>query len=73
VFQQAFRGVCTSAEAETSEARGYYLVRTGLSFPFNEMLLRLKGSRRIETDNNYLVLLAPELRRLHELGLDTRL
>ena len=73
VFQQAFRGVCTSAEAEASEDRGYYLIKTHLSYPFNEMLLRLKGSRRIETDSNYLVLLAPEIRRLYDLGPDTRL
>jgi hypothetical protein len=71
VFQQAFRGGCTSADAETSESEGYYLVKTRLAFPFNELLLRCKGSRRIET--NYLVLLAPEIKRIHELGPDTRL
>lgn len=71
VYQQAFRGVCTYVEVETTEDNGYYLIKTPLALPFNEVLLKLKGARRIET--NYLVLLAPELRRLQELGPDTRL
>lgn len=73
VLQQAFRGLCTSAVAEASQDGRYYIVRTSLAFPFNEILLRLKGSRRIETNNERLVLLAPELRRLQDLGSDTRL
>jgi len=71
VFQQAFRGRCTSADAETLDSEGYYLIRTRLASPFNELLLRRKGSRLIET--NYLVLLAPELKKIHELGPNTRL
>jgi superfamily II DNA or RNA helicase len=71
VFQQAFRGGCAIAEVETTENEGYYLVRTCLAFPFNELLLRRKGSRHKKSD--YLVLLAPELKKIHELGPDTRL
>ncbi|NBJ17021.1 MAG: DEAD/DEAH box helicase [Dehalobacter sp. 4CP] len=71
VFQQAFQGVCTSAQAETTENEGNYLIKTSLEFPFNELLLRRKGSRRIET--NCLVLFAPDLKRIHELGPDTQL
>jgi superfamily II DNA or RNA helicase len=71
IFQQAFRGGCTNAEVETLENEGYYLVKTLMAFPFNELLLRRKGSRRIET--NYLVLFAPELNKIYELGQDTRL
>jgi superfamily II DNA or RNA helicase len=73
VFQQVFRGLRISAIAEASDDGHYYIIRTELTFPFDEILLRLKGSRRIVTNNERLVLLAPELRRLHDLGLDTRL
>ncbi len=73
VFQQAFRGLCTSAVIEESEEGHYYVIRTSLAFPFDEILLRLKGTRRIETNNEKLVLLAPELRRLRELVTDTKL
>ncbi|ACL74454.1 DEAD/DEAH box helicase [Ruminiclostridium cellulolyticum] len=71
VCQQAFRGGDTIAEAEALDNEGYYLVKTRLLFPFNELLLRRKGTRHIET--NYLVLLAPDLKRIYELGPDTRL
>ncbi|MDJ0306786.1 DEAD/DEAH box helicase family protein [Dehalobacter sp.] len=73
LFQQAFRGLRISAFAEASDNGNYYIIRTGLAFPFDEIMMRLKGSRRIETNDERLVLLAPELRRLHDLGVDTRL
>ena len=73
VSQQAFRGLCTSAVIEACEDGHYYIITTNLAFPFDEILLRLKGSRRIEINNERLVLLAPELRRLPDLGAGTRL
>lgn len=71
IYQQAFRGVCTNAEAEASADKGYYLIRTPLTFPFNKILLRFKGVRRVATD--YLTICAPELEKLYELGPDTLL
>jgi len=71
VFQQAFRGGCTTADASVSETKGHYLVRTRLAYPFNELMLRRKGARRVE--NNNLVLSAPGLESIDELGPDTRL
>jgi superfamily II DNA or RNA helicase len=72
VYHQAVRGGCIAAEATLSEVRGHYLVRTHLAYPFNELFLRRKGARRIE-NKNFLVISAPELERIAELGPDTRL
>lgn len=71
VSQQAFRGVCTTARASASDIKGHTLIKTRLAYPFNEVLLRHKGVRRVET--SYLVLSAPELSDLDQLGPDTRL
>lgn len=73
VFQLAFRGLCTNAVIDSSENGNYCIIRTRLAFPFDEILLRLKGSRRIESSNERLVLLAPDLRRLPEIGTGIRL
>ena len=59
IFQQAFRGFSTNAKVDALDKKGYFTITTDLAFPFNEILLRLKGAKRIETER--LVLCAPEL------------
>lgn len=71
IFQQAFRGGRFEAEVFPSEIRGHKLVRTRLSYPFNELLLRQKGARRAAT--NYLILSAPELELVSDFSPETRL
>jgi superfamily II DNA or RNA helicase len=71
VSQQAFRGISTSAKMESSEERGYYTVRTSLTYPYNEFLLKLKGVRNV--DSNLLVLAAPNTSKLHEINSETLL
>lgn len=71
VFQQAFRGGCFDARVSDSEVKGHALIQTRLARPFDALLLRRKGVRRIET--NYLVLSAPQLENIDDLGPETRL
>ncbi len=71
LFQQAFRGGCFNAKLSESEEKGHALVQTRLSSPFDGLLLRRKGARRAET--RYLVLSAPDLDNIDDLGPETRL
>ena len=71
ICQQAFRGCSTNAKADAFDKKGYFTIKTDLAFPFDDILLRLKGVRRIETER--LVLCAPEPLKLHELNSDTML
>lgn len=73
VLQNAFRGGIAYVDADRLEEQGQYLIKTSLSFPFNEMMLRLKGSRRIESDGNHLVLFSPDVTKIQNLTTESRL
>lgn len=71
ILHRPFRGGSFTVQAVAAEAKGHILLRTQLNHPFDELLLRQKNARRVSA--RYLVLYAPELHQITDLGLDLKL
>ena len=69
LYQRLFRGAETKARAYPSETSGHHLIETDLSFPFDKLLLRHKGARKIS--GKYLVLRANALGTITNLTIET--
>ncbi|WP_319408759.1 DEAD/DEAH box helicase family protein [uncultured Desulfosarcina sp.] len=66
VAQQPFLATKQAVEIFDSQLAGHYLVRTKLAGPFNEILLRKKRARQIETTLG--VLNAPSIEKLDDIS-----
>lgn len=69
IYQQAFRGARVNVSIAQSDTSGHYFIATKLEFPFDKLLLRKKGVRRVAT--NHLVLIAKDLDQLDEIDDET--
>ncbi|WP_018141228.1 DEAD/DEAH box helicase [Thioalkalivibrio sp. ALJ7] len=47
ICQRPFRGARCRAKIESSQYKGHYLIRTGLPAPYDQILMRQKGARRV--------------------------
>lgn len=50
IVQTPFLGASTKAQISPSQFKGHDLITTGLGAPYDELLLRHKGARRVESD-----------------------
>ena len=71
VHHKMFRGACINVTVSDSEYPGHDIILTQLSYPFNHLLLRRRGARRIST--GHLVLSAPSINGWDDLTESTEL
>jgi superfamily II DNA or RNA helicase len=50
IVQTPFLGASTKAQISTSQFKGHDLITTGLGAPYDALLLRHKGARKVESD-----------------------
>jgi len=50
IVQTPFLGASTKAQISSSQFKGHDLITTGLGAPFDKLLLRHKGARKVESD-----------------------
>lgn len=50
IVQTPFLGASTKAQISSSHFKGHDLITTGLGAPYDELLLRHKGARKVESD-----------------------
>lgn len=50
IVQTPFLGASTKAQISSSQFKGHDLITTGLSAPYDQLLLRHKGARKVESD-----------------------
>ena len=65
VVQQPFLATKQAVEIFNSQLVGHYLVRTKMADPFNEILIRKKGAKRLEGPSG--VLNAPSIENLEDI------